>query len=393
MIKVTGDGFFYGFNRRVCMLGGHGGNIYEMARRFGYAQSEVIDMSSNINPLGPPPGLLNYLKKNIDTITNLPEVDSKEITKIFAQRFELNPECILAGNGTTQFIFLTPRVLETKSALVLGPTYADYADACRLHNVRLAGVMAEESDNFRPNISRLIKSIDGKDTVFICNPNNPTGSLIPKVELEWLCRSHPDTNFIVDESYLPFVNLGEKESMINSGLANVVVLISISKIFKIPGLRIGFVISGTETIKKFRRNLLPWSVNSLAQAAGRYLAAQWPEVSMFIKKTNIFFECQRKEFYEKFEHVPEIRLFPSTTPFVVIKLPDFISAGSVCSQLAQDRILVRDCTNFQGLSNQFIRISLKTQQENEMVAEKLVSILKCSKTRSQRADKRQSLGG
>jgi threonine-phosphate decarboxylase len=90
------------------------------------------------------------------------------------------------------------------------------------------------SDNFRPNINRLIKSIDSEDTVFICNPNNPTGSLIPKDELEWLCRSHPDTNFIVDESYLPFVNLGEKESMINSGLANVIVLISISKIFKNP---------------------------------------------------------------------------------------------------------------------------------------------------------------
>jgi len=288
---------------------------------------------------------------------------------------------------------LTPRVLETKKALVLGPTYADYADACRLHNVRLAGVMAEESDNFRPNIGRLIKSIDSEDTVFICNPNNPTGSLIPKDELEWLCRSHPDTNFIVDESYLPFVNLGEKESMINSGLANVIVLISISKIFKIPGLRIGFVISSTETTKKFRRYLLPWSVNSLAQAAGRYLAAQWPEVSMFIKKTKMFFECQRKEFYEKFEHIPEIRLFPSTTPFVVIKLPDFLSAGSVCSQLARDRILVRDCTNFQGLSNQFIRISLKTRQENQMLAEKLISLLKCSKTQSQRADKRQAVGG
>ncbi len=184
------------------MLGGHGGNIYEMARRLGCAPSEVIDMSSNINPLGPPPGLVNYLEKNIDTITNLPEVDSKEITKIFAERFDLNPECILAGNGTTQFIFLTPRVLETKGALVLGPTYADYADACRMHNVRLAGVMAEESDNFRPNISRLIKSIDSEDTVFICNPNNPTGSLIPKDELEWFCRSRPNTNFIVDESYL-----------------------------------------------------------------------------------------------------------------------------------------------------------------------------------------------
>ena len=68
-------------------------------------------------------------------------------------------------------------------------------------------MMAEESDDFRPDLSRLEQKIEGKDTVFICNPNNPTGSLIPKEELEWLCRSHPGTNFIIDESYLPFVNL------------------------------------------------------------------------------------------------------------------------------------------------------------------------------------------
>jgi len=375
------------------MLGGHGGNIYEMAQRLGCAQSEIIDMSSNINPLGPPPGLVNYLEKNIDAITNLPEVESKEFTKIIAKRFDLNPECILAGNGTTQFIFLTPQVLETKRALVVGPTYADYADACRLHHVWPAYFMAKESDKFRPNISRLIKRIDSEDTVFICNPNNPTGSFIPKDELEWLCRSHPDKNFIVDESYLPFVNLGEKESMINSRLANVIVLISISKIFKIPGLRIGFIVSSSENIKKFRRNMLPWSVNSLAQAAGRYLAAQWPEISIFINETKLFFECQRKEFYEKFEHIPEIRLFPSTAPFVIIKLPGFLSAGSICSQLAQDRILVRDCTNFQGLSNQFIRISLKTRRENQMLAEKLILLIKSAKTRNQGTDKRQSVGG
>jgi threonine-phosphate decarboxylase len=383
LINLQKQDFSYDFNRKVFMLGGHGGNIYEMARRLGCTPSEFIDMSSNINPLGPPPGLVNYLEKNIDAITNLPEVDSKEIEKKFAEHFDLDPDRVLAGNGTTQFIYMTPQVLETKGALVLGPTYADYADACRLHNVHPAIVMAEESDNFRPNISRLVESIDGENTVFICNPNNPTGSLIPKNELEWFCRSHPDTNFIVDESYLPFVNLGEKESMINSQITNVIVLISISKIFKIPGLRIGFAISCAETIKKFRRYMLPWSMNSLAQAAGRYLASQVTEVSAFIKKTKIFFENQRKEFYEKIEHSPGIKLFPATTPFVLIKLPGFLSAGNVCGQLARDKILVRNCTNFHGLSDQFIRISLKTRPENRMLAEKLLSLLKSSRTQSQ----------
>ncbi len=375
------------------MLSGHGGNIYEMARRLDCAPSELSDMSNNINPLGPPPGMMNFLKNNIEATTRLPEVDNQEIIKNFAERFAIDPDCVLAGNGTTQFIYMIPRVLEAKRALVLGPTYADYADACSMHNLSPTIFMTEESDNFQPDISKLTKTINGKNTVFICNPNNPTGALIPSDELLWLCRSHPDIAFIVDESYLPFVNRSEKESMLNSGLANVIVLISISKICKIPGLRIGFVAACAQTIKKFRRYLLPWTVNSLAQAAVRYLASEEVNVAMFIKKTKLFFESQRKAFYEKLEHIPEIKLLPSTTPFVLIKLPDFLSAGSVCAQLAQNKILVRDCSNFHGLSNQFIRISLKTRQENQMLAKKLISLLKSSKTRSQRADKRPSVGG
>lgn len=361
------------------MLSGHGGNIYEMARRLGCAPSEFSDMSNNINPLGPPPGLVNYLKKNIADITRLPEVDNKEIIKSFAALLAIDPVCLLAGNGTTQFIYMIPRVLEAKKALILGPTYADYADACSMHKVDPTIFITEESDNFQPDIGKLAKTLNGYDTVFICNPNNPTGALIPGEELLWLCRSHPDITFIVDESYLPFVKRGEKESMIHSGLTNVIVLLSISKICKIPGLRIGFVAAAAETIEKFRRYLLPWAVNSLAQVAVHYLTSGEANIAMFIEKTKSFFEEQRKAFYNKFEHIPELNLMPSTTPFVLIKLPDFLTAGDVCSQLARDKILVRDCSNFQGLSDQFIRISLKTREENRMLAEKLRSLIQSSK--------------
>ena len=70
--------------------------------------SEIVDMSSNVNPLGPPTGLVHFLKKNIDAVTCLPEVDSREITNHFARHFDLDPDRLLAGNGTTQFIYMIP---------------------------------------------------------------------------------------------------------------------------------------------------------------------------------------------------------------------------------------------------------------------------------------------
>ena len=146
------------------MLDGHGGNIYETARLLGCAPSEIIDMSSNINPLGPPTGLLDFLRKNIDAVTFLPEVDSREITAHFARYFDLAPDRLLTGNGTTQFIYMIPHVLETGDALILGPTFTDYADACRMHNVLPTMMTTDESDDFRPDICRLKQKIDGANT-------------------------------------------------------------------------------------------------------------------------------------------------------------------------------------------------------------------------------------
>ncbi|MGD8262442.1 MAG: aminotransferase class I/II-fold pyridoxal phosphate-dependent enzyme, partial [Desulfobacterales bacterium] len=115
------------------MIGGHGGNIYDMARRLGCLTTDIIDMSSNMNPLGPPPGLLDYLADNILTATTqLPEVDSSEMTENFAAYLGVDAHRLLAGNGTTQFIYSIPRVLETRKALIVGPTYSDYVDACNL---------------------------------------------------------------------------------------------------------------------------------------------------------------------------------------------------------------------------------------------------------------------
>ena len=93
------------------MLHGHGGNRIELARRLGCSPGEIIDMSSNINPLGPPPGLIKYLKDNIDGIGKFPEVDSREITVQFADQCRIDPDRVLAGNGTTQFIYALPQAL------------------------------------------------------------------------------------------------------------------------------------------------------------------------------------------------------------------------------------------------------------------------------------------
>jgi threonine-phosphate decarboxylase len=356
------------------MLHGHGGNRTELAQRLGCAPQEIIDMSSNINPLGPPPGLIGYLIDLIDAVGAFPEVDSREITARYAHYCGIDPARILAGNGTTQFIYTLPRALGIKKALIVGPTYSDYADACQLDRVKTTFVIAEQSQNFQPNLDQIKRHLPEMDGVFICNPNNPTGSLIPADDLKALCRSNSDKIFIIDESYLPFIPGGEAASLRRSDFGNLIVLSSISKIFAVPGLRIGFVISTAEGIDRLKAFLQPWSVNSLAQLAVAYLMKNKDATAAFIENTQHYILNEKRRFFDSAGQFPDIQLFPSTTNFFLAGLPDGLPAPEIINRLARDKFLIRNCHNFKGLSSRFVRISLKTPEANQRLAEKFCKI-------------------
>ena len=173
---------------------------------------------------------------------------------------------------------------------------------------------------------------------------------------------------------MPFAPDAEKQSMLNSGLENVIVLLSISKIFGIPGLRIGFVIADESHIQKFRQALLPWSVNSLAQESVRFLSGHKAAIEKFILKSRAYLARQREQIYGAFKASAEFSLYRSQTPFLLIRLPAPLRAEFVWERLAENRILIRNCTNFEGLSDKFIRVSLKTPEANRRVAEKLMAL-------------------
>ncbi|MFH2046275.1 MAG: aminotransferase class I/II-fold pyridoxal phosphate-dependent enzyme [Pseudomonadota bacterium] len=357
------------------MITGHGGNIYKLAAQLNCNPSEIIDMSSNVNPLGPPAGLVSFLKKNINSITSLPEVDSNEAILAFSKYYNISKDRVLAGNGTTQFIYNIPKALCSKKVLIIGPTYSDYEDSCIMNKVEYEYFILNESLYYYPDLDLLKKTIVNFDTIFICNPNNPTGVLINRLDLESLIRSFPKKNFIVDESYMPFARGGKEKSILNSDFNNLIVLNSMSKIFKIPGLRIGFLIASKENINKFLPYVLPWNVNSIAQAAVYYLMSPENNAQDFIEKTVDFLEKERIRFAKQFEKISEVKIFPSSTSFILFKLDTNLSAKDICKRLSSEKILIRNCSNFKGLSDQNLRISMKTTFLNRLIAKKLVDMI------------------
>ena len=357
------------------MINGHGGNIYETARRLGCLPEDIVDMSSNINPLGMPPGLRESLRDRLKTVGVLPEVDGRSAAGHMAGLLDVDEHRVLAGNGTTHFIYTACPALDARKVLIVAPTYADYADACRMHDIRPHHFLTREDERFEVRMAHLDQAVHDMDAVFICNPNNPTGMQIPREGLQRLCEAHPGTHFIIDESYLPFVPGGQPLSMITPDLSNVSVLWSISKIFGLPGIRAGFLIAGEAVVARFRRFMQPWSLNSLAQAAVAWLGSHQATVAEFIGQTASFLEQERQRFRKYLAAATRMDLFESRTSYLLMALPSGWRAGDVCRAMEKKRILVRNCSNFHGLSDRYVRVALKDPDTNRAAAQHLLMLL------------------
>jgi len=346
------------------MITGHGGDIQETAAKLGCEVTELVDMSSNLNPLGPLQGLEAFLCKNIRSIITLPDADTDRVSKSLAKLYDLKPENITAGNGTTQFIYNLPLALKFKRVLVLGPVYADYADACMIHGAETTLLMADYSNGFEWNFDRLDHELKSHDAVYICNPNSPTGKLTDAAEIIRLAARNPEKWVVVDETYLPFLGDWQKQSVLYSDLHNIIVFHSMSKIHRLPGLRIGFMKADKDVSGRFMEYFMPWSINSLAQTAVFHLAERKEEVGKFIEESGNYATIQKQIIMDGLKGTG-IRFFPSSSVFMLGEtgsgLPD---SAALHNMMLEKKIMIRDCSSFKGLSGRHFRISLHTPENN-----------------------------
>src|SRR4030067_3417177 len=155
----------------------HGGNIYEAAKRYRLKEEEILDFSSNINPLGMSKKALKGLRDNLKHVVRYPDSNSTKLREAIGKYHSINPENILVGNGATALIHHIPRVLKPKRVLMPVPTFSEYASACKASGAKIKYIRLEEADGFRINETEIIKCLDNVQLLFLCNPNNPTGRL------------------------------------------------------------------------------------------------------------------------------------------------------------------------------------------------------------------------
>ena len=351
------------------MILGHGGNIKDLAKELGCSVDDIVDMSSNLNPLGPPETIENVICDNLLSIRSLPEPDAITMRKGFANFHGIDHNRVVAGNGTTGLIYTIPMALGSKKVLIAGPTYSDYKDACIMHKIDFEHCLSTASQGFFPDIDEISKKARDADTVFICNPNNPTGSLLPREKLLYLVEKHPDTIFIIDESYLPFVANASQISLVSDiGHDNLVVLTSMSKIFRIPGLRTGFLCAAKDKVEQIMAYSQPWCVNALAQKVIQHIFDHPERIQPFYRKTRAYIQTEKQVFLDHLKAVQGLQVFDSNTYFILARLTNDLTATQVCRRVGQHRVLIRNCANFFGLTDQYVRFSLKERPVNDRLA-------------------------
>ncbi len=339
----------------------HGGNIYEAAKRYSLKEEEILDFSSNINPLGMSKKALKGLRDNLKHVVRYPDSNSTKLREAIGKYHSINPENILVGNGATALIHHIPRVLRPKRVLMPVPTFSEYASACKASGAKIKYIRLEEADGFRIDDEKLIRSLDNTNLLFLCNPNNPTGQLLPrKGVLKIVDKAEKNGVIVVLDEV--FIDYAERESLIKEAVKkkNLIVLRAFTKFFAMPGLRLGYIAANSDIINMLKEEMGTWPVNSLAQIAGEIILKDRD----YIQKSIRYIEKERTHLIKGISEIDGLKPFPSSTNFILIRIKkDGLNVSMLYDILAKRGILIRDCTNF-GLGNKFFRIAVKRRYEN-----------------------------
>jgi threonine-phosphate decarboxylase len=332
----------------------HGGLDFVELARLGLRAEEVLDFSANVNPYGPPPGVREALAGV--PLDRYPDRECLALRAALAEQLGVSRECVLPGNGASELIGLAALAFLRPGdrALVLGPTYAEYARAARLAGARVVNWQAREEDNFSVSPEEVLRELRRvrPQLVFVCTPNNPTGTMLePGTVARW-ARRLPRTRIVVDEAYLPFVP--DSRSSLDASAANVLVLGSLTKDFGLAGLRLGFAAGPASLLEPLRRLQPPWSVNALSQAAG---VAALRDPGHHARTLGLL-AAAKADLAAGLSGLG-LEVLPSAGPFFLVRVGDGAGFRRV---LLERGILVRDATSF-GLPA-YVRISPRTPEEN-----------------------------
>jgi cobyric acid synthase CobQ/L-threonine-O-3-phosphate decarboxylase len=336
----------------------------------GVNPEALLDFSANINPLGPPEWLRARISGIISSLVHYPDPEGQALVEAACQRYGVNPNEVLIGNGSTELFYLLPMALKFQHALIPTPSYVDYANAARSAGLTIHTLPLPAENGFALDFDQLERALkplaDTPTMVPLGQPNNPTGRTFDAHHLRHLARRFPTTTFIVDEAFADFVE--DFDSLTVNRPLNVVVMLSLTKIFAIPGLRLGLAVASPSTVQKVKALQPPWSVNTIAQTVGEAALVD----TEYTRLSRATISTLRDTLHSQLEQIPFLTVYPGEANFLLVRCDrTSMDARTLAKRLLKRGLAIRVCDNFEGLDQRFFRVAVRTEPENRQLIEAL----------------------
>lgn len=340
----------------------HGGDIY--------TYEGMIDFSTNINPLGPGGAVLQAARDAIARISRYPDARCRHLRKVLAETLKTEEDFLIFGNGGAELIFSLVMAERPKKAVLLAPSFTEYRQALIASECReIVLFHLFEFEDFRLTDRYLKYLNEDIDMIFLCSPSNPVGDVIEKGLLLRILKQCKDKKIrmVMDESFYEFLDSWEGATLQQQikEYPNLFILRAFTKMYGMPGLRLGYgMCSDSGLLKKMERMRQPWSVSVVAQEAG----AAAVKDQMHPIRTREFLRAERSWMVEELKRIG-VRYFMPSANYIFIK-----SAYDLYEELLKCGILIRDCSNYDGLDKGYYRFAIRKHQDNQRLLEEIKRI-------------------
>lgn len=339
----------------------HGGDIYKYQPKY--------DFSANINPLGTNEAILQAARESLRDIVNYPDVRCGGLRNALSEKLCVPKEYLYFGNGAADVLFTLILARKPKTALLVSPTFAEYEQALHSVDCDIRYHQLNPMNGFSLTEDYLTALTPNLNMIILCNPNNPVGNTIPhELLLRILSRClELDILMVVDECFNDFLDNSEYHQLTKEleGYNNLVLIRAFTKMYAMAGLRLGYLITGNHNLlAKMNNASQPWSVSIPAQAAGEVAVTQ----EEYVTRTRTCIKKEKEFLCKAFEDLG-IHYFKPEANYIF-----FYDRLDWKKELLKEGILIRDCSNYRGLSKGYYRIGIRTRLENEVLIQAMRKI-------------------
>lgn len=332
----------------------HGGDIYR--------NKIHTDFSVNTNPLGPQPEVIEAIKEASSYISCYPDIYCEQLTGAIGRLEEISCDKILCGNGAAELFFAAVLALKPIKVLIPSPTFSEYERSAKVTGASVDFYTLKEENEFQIEEGILDILTPEFDLCFLCNPNNPTGQVIEKGLLDRIVKRCEEYGIflILDECFVDFLDEPEECTMKKeiADYQNLVIIKAFTKMFCMPGLRLGYAISSNRRfLDEMKKCMQPWNVSVLAQAGGM---AALENCEKYVEETKKLIKSERSFLKTELSRLG-YRIYGSNANYIFFHAQE----KDLYEKALADGFLIRDCSNYRGLEKGYYRIAVRTREENE----------------------------